>query len=167
MRKIRFLRVGSYALAALLMILGVSANAQFDNGSLVGTIHDATGAVIPGAAVTVTSSATGSISKTTSNASGDYEVPSLRVGTYTIAASAAGYADAIAKNIAISVGGRERIDLTLSVGSTQTTVEVSDVALQLETETSERGQEISGYQSAALPLVTRNYADLLGLVTGV
>ena len=167
MRKIGFLRVGSYVLAALLTILGVSANAQFDNGSLVGTIHDATGAVIPGAAVSVTSSATGSISKTTSNASGDYEVPSLRVGTYTIAASATGYADAIAKNIEISVGGRQRIDLTLSVGSTQTTVEVSDVALQLETETSERGQQISGYQSAALPLVTRNYADLLGLVTGV
>ncbi|WP_348641280.1 TonB-dependent receptor [Granulicella aggregans] len=133
----------------------------------MGTIHDATGAVIPGAAVTVTNDATGIVAKTTSNGSGDYELPSLRVGTYTIAASASGYADAIAKDIAISVGGRQRIDLSLSVGATATTVEVSGTALQLETESSERGQEISGYQSAALPLVTRNYADLLGLVTGV
>jgi hypothetical protein len=161
------LRTGSYLLAALLMFVGVAAQAQFDNGSLVGTIHDATGAVIPGAAVTVTNAATGSISKVTSNGSGDYEVPSLRVGTYTIAATATGYADAVAKNIEISVGGRQRIDLSLNVGSAQTTVEVSDVALQLETESSQRGQEITGYQSAALPLVTRNYADLLGLVTGV
>jgi outer membrane receptor protein involved in Fe transport len=167
MRQIRFLRVASYVLAALLTILGVSARAQFDNGSLVGTIHDATGAVIPGAAVTVTNDATGIVAKATSNGSGDYELPSLRVGTYTITASASGYADAIAKDIAISVGGRQRIDLSLNVGATSTTVEVSGTALQLETETSERGQEISGYQSAALPLVTRNYADLLGLVTGV
>ena len=167
MREIGFLRAGSYVLAALLTIMGVSARAQFDNGSLVGTIHDATGAVIPGAAVTVTNDATGIVAKTTSNGSGDYELPSLRVGTYTIAASASGYADAIAKDIAISVGGRQRIDLSLSVGATATTVEVSGTALQLETESSERGQEVSGYQSAALPLVTRNYADLLGLVTGV
>jgi len=167
MRKIRFVRACSYVFAALFAILGVSARAQFDNGSLVGTIHDATGAVIPGAVVTATSSATGSVSKATSNGSGDYEIPSLRVGTYTVTASATGYADAIANGIAISVGGRQRIDLSLSVGATATTVEVSGTALQLETETSERGQEISGYQSAALPLVTRNYADLLGLVTGV
>ncbi|WP_263373697.1 TonB-dependent receptor domain-containing protein [Granulicella aggregans] len=160
-------RVCSYLLAALFLVAGIEAKAQFDNGSLVGTIHDATGAVIPGAAVVVTNNATGIIAKATSNDSGDYELPSLRVGIYTIKASASGYAEAVANDIAISVGGRQRIDLSLSVGSTSTTVEVSGTALQLETETSERGQEISGYQSAALPLVTRNYADLLGLVTGV
>ncbi len=167
MRKIWVSRVCSYLLAALFLVAGIEAKAQFDNGSLVGTIHDATGAVIPGAAVVVTNNATGIIAKATSNDSGDYELPSLRVGIYTIKASASGYAEAVANDIAISVGGRQRIDLSLSVGSTSTTVEVSGTALQLETETSERGQEISGYQSAALPLVTRNYADLLGLVTGV
>jgi hypothetical protein len=167
MRKIWMSRVCSYLLAALFLVAGIEAKAQFDNGSLVGTIHDATGAVIPGAAVVVTNNATGIIAKATSNDSGDYELPSLRVGIYTIKASASGYAEAVANDIAISVGGRQRIDLSLSVGSTSTTVEVSGTALQLETETSERGQEISGYQSAALPLVTRNYADLLGLVTGV
>ena len=73
----------------------------------------------------------------------------------------------MAKNISIAVGGRQRIDLTLKVGQANaTTVEVSDVALQLETETSERGQEISGYQTEALPLVSRNFSDLLALVTG-
>jgi len=167
MRKIWVSRVCSYLLAALFLVAGIEAKAQFDNGSLVGTIHDATGAVIPGAAVVVTNNATGIVAKATSNDSGDYELPSLRVGVYTIKASASGYAEAVANDIVISVGGRQRIDLSLSVGSTSTTVEVSGTALQLETETSERGQEISGYQSAALPLVTRNYADLLGLVTGV
>jgi hypothetical protein len=166
MRKIWVFRVSRYLLATLFLVAGISAKAQFDNGSLVGTVHDATGAVIPGAAVTVTNNATGIVAKATTNGSGDYEVPSLRVGIYTITASASGYAPAVANDIAISVGGRQRIDLSLSVGSTSTTVEVSGTALQLETETSERGQTITSYQNQALPLVTRNYSDFLGLVPG-
>jgi hypothetical protein len=56
------------------------------------------------------------------------------------------------------------IDLILKVGATETTVEVRDVAVQLETETSERGQNVTNYQSESLPLVSRNYSDFLGLV---
>ena len=141
--------------------------AQYDNGSLVGTIRDTTGAPIPNAAVTITNTATGIATQVKSGGTGDYEVPTLRVGQYKISAAAPGFADAVANNISIEVGGRERIDLKLSVGTAATTVEVSGVALQLETETSERGQIISNYQSEALPLVSRNYSDLLGLVTGV
>src|SRR5580698_3902520 len=142
------------------------AHAQFENGSLVGTIHDSTGATVSGAQITVTNTATGIENSTLSNSSGDYQVPSLRVGSYRISASAQGFATAVAENIAISVDSRQRVDLTLQVGQAQTSVEVSDVALQLETDSSQRGQNISNYQSEALPLVTRNYSDLLGLVTG-
>ncbi|MGA3347044.1 MAG: carboxypeptidase-like regulatory domain-containing protein, partial [Terracidiphilus sp.] len=89
------------------------------------------------------------------------------MGVYNIEASAPGFASAEAKNITVSVAGRQRIDLTLNVGvADAVTVEVSDVALQIETETSERGQSVSGYQTEALPLVSRNYSDLLALVTG-
>jgi len=152
----------------LFLLLGAfGAQAQYDNGSVVGTIRDASGAVIAGATVTVTNTATGQVSKVVANASGDYDVPSLRVGVYTVSVSATGYADAVANNISVSVGGRSRIDLQVSVGSATTTVEVSDVALQIETETSERGQTVTNYESEALPLVSRNYSDLLGLVTGV
>jgi hypothetical protein len=140
--------------------------AQYENGSLVGTIKDGSGAPVAGAAVKITNDATAAVVEVKTNGSGDYEVPSLRVGVYTISASAAGFSDAVAKNITISVASRERIDLSLKVGSTATTVEVSDVALQLETETSERGQNITNYQSEALPLVSRNYSDLLGLIPG-
>jgi hypothetical protein len=153
----------------VLFALGVCGvmQAQYDNGSLVGTIRDTTGAPIPNAAVTITNTATGIATDVKSNGTGDYEVPTLRVGEYKISAVAPGFASAVANNISIQVGGRDRIDLKLGVGTTATTVEVSDVALQLETETSERGQIISNYQSEALPLVSRNYSDLLGLVTGV
>jgi hypothetical protein len=153
---------------AFLLLFGVgTAQAQFDNGSVVGAIHDATGAVISGASVTITNNATGVVTQATTNASGDYEAPSLHVGVYTIKATDAGYSDAVASNITVSVGGRQRIDLAMKVGEAATTVEVTGVSLQLETETSERGQTITNAQSEALPLVTRNYADLMGLVAGV
>jgi hypothetical protein len=152
---------------ALLLVLGAcSAWAQYDNGSLVGTIKDTTGAPIPGASLVIKDNATGGLTNVKTNGTGDYDVPSLRVGVYSITATAPGFGDAVAQNIAISVGGRQRIDLKLNVGSTQQTVEVSDVALQLETENSQRGQTITNYESEALPLVSRNYSDLLALVPG-
>ncbi len=151
----------------LLMFASSFAAAQYENGSLVGTIHDSTGAVMPGSAVTITNNATGVSSTVTTNSAGDYEVPSLRTGVYKISASAAGFAIAVAENITVSVGGRQRIDLALGVNGSNTTVEVNGVALQVETESSQRDQTITNYQSEALPLVSRNYSDLLGLVTGV
>jgi len=155
-------------LAGLLFAFCIpSARAQYEDGSLIGTIHDATGAAVPNAAITATNINTGNVIKVTANASGDYEIPSLRVGVYNIEASAPTFAPAEAKNITVSVAGRQRIDLTLKVGSADaTTVEVSDVSLQIETETSERGQSVSEYQTESLPLVSRNYSDLLALVTG-
>ncbi|MBB5343814.1 hypothetical protein HDF10_001789 [Edaphobacter lichenicola] len=166
MRKKRFSTASNLVAAILFFFLCSNLQAQYENGSLVGTIHDSSGATLSGASITITNNATGITAKATSNTSGDYEVPSLRVGVYTISAKSPGFSDAVANNITISVGVRERIDLSLQVGSTQTTVEVSDVALQIETETSQRGQTITQYQSAAFPLVSRNYSDLLGLVTG-
>src|SRR5882757_5464135 len=166
MRTNRFLSAPRLLAAILFFLLCSNLQAQYENGSVVGTIRDKSGAGIPNAVVTITNNATAASTKASSNAEGDYEVPSLHVGVYTIAATSSGFTNTVANNITVSVGGRQRIDLTLSVGATETTVEVSDVALQLETETSERGQVITNYQSEAFPLVTRNYSDLLGLIPG-
>jgi hypothetical protein len=166
MQKNIFSRAPRLLAASLFFFFCSYLQAQYDNGSLVGTIRDATGAAVPGAVVTITNNATAVTTKATTNGDGDYELPSIHVGVYTVSASAPGFTAAVANNIAVSVGGRQRIDLSLRVGGTETTVEVSDVALQLETETSERGQIITNYQSAAFPLVTRNYSDLLGLIPG-
>jgi hypothetical protein len=153
-------------MALLLVLPALYAYAQYENGSLVGTIHDSNGAAIPNVSVTVTNNATGIPTVVKSNGVGDYEVPELRFGIYTITAKAAGFADAEAKDITISVGGRQRIDLVMKVGATQTTVEVTGVALQLETESSQRPQTVTEYQTEALPLVSRNYSDLVDYVTG-
>jgi hypothetical protein len=149
-----------------LSLFSTFASAQYENGSAVGTIHDSSGAIVAGASVTVTNTATGIENKVTTDNNGDWEVPSLRVGVYRVTASMQGFTTAIADNITLSVGTRQRIDLTLQIGQAQETVEVNNVQLQLETESSQRGQIITQYQSASLPLVSRNYSDLLALVTG-
>ena len=76
------------ALLFLFAFASVQSHAQYENGSVVGTIKDATGAPIPGASVTITNTATAIATQTKTNGAGDYEVPSLRVGVYTITASA-------------------------------------------------------------------------------
>jgi hypothetical protein len=163
----KFVRsVRTLFLPLVLLLVTCAAHAQFDVGSVVGTIRDASGSAVPGATVTVTNNATNIATAVTSNSSGDYEVPSLHTGIYTISAKAPNYAEAIAQNISVLVGSRQRIDLELNVGQAQTSVEVSDIALALETESSQRGQTITQYQTEAFPLVTRNYSDLLALVTG-
>ena len=147
-------------------VFGVPAWAQFDNGSLVGTVKDASGAAVAGASVTAANAATGISAHTVTNSSGDYEFPDLKVGSYSITATFGGFSPAEAQNINVSVSSRVRIDLTLKVGSAETTVEVVGLEVAPETETSERGQTISNYQTASLPLVSRNYSDLLALVPG-
>jgi hypothetical protein len=155
------------AMALLLMLPSRTAFAQYDLGGVVGTIHDSSGAAVPNVTVTVTNDATGIATVVKTDQSGDYEVPELRVGVYTVSASASGFSIAEAKSITVSVGARARIDLVLKVGTAQaTTVEVSDVALQLQTDTSQRDQTITNYQTQSLPLVSRTYSDLVNYVVG-
>lgn len=164
MTQFKFVRI--FLVGLVLSLFSLSAIAQFDNGSLVGTLRDSTGAIVSGASVSVTNTATAIQEKTSTDSSGNWEIPSLRVGVYRVVASMRGFSNAVADNVTLSVGNRQRIDLTLQVGQAQETVEVNDVQLQLETESSQRGQTITQYQSTALPLVSRNYSDFLGLVTG-
>jgi hypothetical protein len=153
--------------ALLLLFPPCVLHAQYENGSLLGTIRDASGAPISNADVAVVNTATGISNKVKTDGTGNYDVPQLRVGVYTITATASGFSSAVAQNITVSVGNRQRIDLSLKVGAEETTVEVSGVALQIETESSQRDQTFTNLQTEALPQLNRNYSDLLGLVTGV
>jgi hypothetical protein len=154
------------ALAIALLLPAHAAFGQFDTGSVIGVIQDSSGAVVPGVTVNAVNKATGVVSTGVSSTSGEYEIPNLHTGNYKVTAEREGFSSAVADNVLVSVGVRQHIDLTLKVGQTATTVEVSDVALQIDTENSERGQTISGYQTSSLPLVSRNFSDFLALVTG-
>ena len=127
------------------------ALAQFDTASLVGTVRDRSGAAVPGATITLTATATGVSQKQTADEHGGFEFATVRIGAYVLTAEQPGFSVALADNIQLTVGARQRVDLTLQVGQVTERVEVSAAAARLETDSSDRAQVITGEQIRALP----------------
>jgi hypothetical protein len=151
----------------LLVLVAGTASAQFDTASVVGTVRDSSGSVIPNAKVTLTNTATGvSVTKTTS-ADGSYEFFTVKPGIYVVTAEQTGFALALVDNVEVQVAARMRVDLQMKVGQLSEKVEVTASAPLLETETSQRGQVITTAQIQELPLNGREYSSLALLTTGV
>jgi len=144
-----------------------TAHGQFDSAAVLGTIKDATGAIVPGATITLTDLAKGISVTATADANGDYQFPLVQVGKYQVTVAKTGFASVASAAFDVQIGARQRVDLALLNGSTTDTVTVNGAADVLETETSDRGETIQGQQSVELPLNGRAYADLAALVPGV
>ena len=140
---------------------------QFDAASVLGTIRDTSGAVIPEASIVLTNSQTGISLQSVTDAAGTYVFPSVKIGTYRVRAERAGFDPASSPDIAISVGARQRIDLELQPGGITQSVEVRTFAPLVETDSSQRGQIIGRVQATELPLNGREYSSLALLTTGV
>ena len=141
--------------------------AQFESGTVLGTIRDSSGAVVANAAVTLEDVNTGVDSKTHTDSSGNYQFVNERLGTYRVRVEAPGFQTTTASNFELQVNARQRVDLTLQVGETSQNVTVTGAAELLEADSSARGQVINPRQIVELPLNGRNYADLTLLVPGV
>ena len=112
-------------LGILLSLMAVPAYAQFDTGSVVGTIHDASGAVVPGATVTLTSTTTGVTATKTTGSDGNYEFFTVRPGVYLVTAEKSGFSIALVDNVQVQVAARLRVDLQMTVGQLTEKVEVT------------------------------------------
>jgi hypothetical protein len=145
----------------------VPAHAQFETASIVGTIRDTSGSVVPAATVTLTNTSTAVEATRTTGADGSYEFFTVKDGIYVITAEKSGFSIALVDNVQVQVGGRLRVDLQLPVGQVSEKVEVTASVPLLETESSQRGQVIGGAQVTALPLNGREYSALALLTTGV
>ena len=156
-------------LAAIVAILAptTTAFAQFDTASVLGTVRDSTGAVVPGATVTLKNVSTGIVANTVSDDKGDYQFQNVRIGSYTVRAELQGFSAAEAEDVQVTVNARLRVDLALKVGNVGETVVVMGAATLLESESSDRGQVIGKEQIVNLPLNGRAYADLALLSPGV
>ncbi|HEV3062320.1 MAG TPA: TonB-dependent receptor [Vicinamibacterales bacterium] len=150
-----------------LLLCVPSALAQFDTASVLGTVRDASGAVVPDAKVTLTNTATGVSTSRMSNAEGLYEIVTVQPGTYVVTAEKAGFSIALVDNVEVQVGARLRVDVQMTVGQLSEKVEVTAAAPLVETESSQRDQVITGDQTLALPLNGREYSALALLTTGV
>jgi hypothetical protein len=149
------------------LLLPAVAFAQFDAATVLGTVRDSSGAIVPGATVTLKNVSTGIAATAVSDESGNYQFLNVRIGTYTVRAELQGFSAAEAENVAVTVNARQRVDLALAIGSVGETVVVTGAAKLLETESSDRGQVIGKEQIVNLPLNGRAYADLALLSPGV
>lgn len=157
------------ALAAVcLCIAGAPAvHAQAVTGNISGTVTDASGAVIAGAQVLVTNTATGVNLTLTSNDQGRYNAPDLVVGPYQVTASKSGFQTTVQKNVNVTVGSQLVVNLSLQVGQEQQTVTVESEVSQVETQSTAISSLVSPQQMRDLPLNGRNFEQLLNLAPGV
>ena len=157
----------SIRVSALLLCGAALALAQFESGSVLGTITDPSGNVISGAAITLTNVRTGTSLKTVTDSSGNYLFVNQRLGTYRVRAEMTGFKAAEASPFDLTVDARQRVDLKLELGSLTEAVTVTEAAGVLEADTSSRGEVINPREISELPLNGRAYADLALLVPGV
>ena len=145
-----------------------SALAQRDLGTILGTIADSTGAVVPNARVTIINDNTGVRDVVQSNDAGIYIRPALQPGTYTVEVEASGFKKAVQRNILVTAGDRVQANILLEVGQITESVEVSAAPPALQTESTIIGQTIQSRNTSELPLGgQRKFTFLARLAPGV
>jgi hypothetical protein len=162
-----FIRGSARVSLALLLCLPALLWAQ-TTGSITGTVHDSSGAVIANAQVTISNDAKGINRTTPSNSAGEYLVAGLGQGTYDITVTAEGFKKFEAKAVTLDVAQKARVDVAMQVGSigTEIVVEGTSVA-QVETQSSDLAGTVSGKEISQLQLNGRNFTQLVTLVPGV
>jgi len=153
-------------LALLLGIAGL-ALAQNPSATVVGRVTDPAGAVVPGVAVKVINLDTNISQQVSSNEVGDFTVPYLNPGRYTLEATSAGFKSFRQSEFSLAVEQVLRIDIALTIGAATEAVEVRDTPPVLNTENSVRGEVTTHDEIAEMPLDGRNFSDLALLTGGV
>ncbi len=151
----------------LLFFYCAAAVGQVTTGSILGTIHDSTGAVVPNAKVTVTDTGKGTTSVHQTDSDGNYNVPFLIPGTYNVSVEMTGFKRSVSNNIVLDIDQKAQVDFTLELGGMSETVEVNTVAPLIRLDSSELGEVVGKRQVENLPLNGRNFAQLVYLVPGV
>ena len=147
--------------------LGVAgAMAQSDDGTIVGTVADQTGAVVPHASLVVTNRQTGLKFTTTSNDSGEFRIVAVPRGDYQAVVVAPGFQGQTVK-FQVQVASTQTLDFKLAIGATTQSVEVTDAAPLVDTTSATIGAVITGKQVTDLPLNGRNFTGLALLTPGV
>ncbi|HEX7895085.1 MAG TPA: carboxypeptidase-like regulatory domain-containing protein [Terriglobales bacterium] len=131
------------------------------NGTILGTVTDNSGAVVAGANVDVTNTATNVTSHTQTTSSGDFTIPFLSPGTYTVTVQAPGFQKSVTNSVPLVVGQQQRVNVAMKTGAVTETVEVQASAIALDTDTSAVTQTVTPTQIEQLPLQNRNFVGLL------
>ncbi|MBI3679397.1 MAG: TonB-dependent receptor [Acidobacteria bacterium] len=150
------------------LLLGLTALlfAQAPTGEVTGAVTDPTGAVVVGAAVTVTNPATNVQRSVVSTGNGIYVVSALPPGVYNLRVEIQGFQSQVRNGVELQVGQVARIDFSMKVGNVAEVVEITGLAPVLETESTSVGTVIENRRIVELPLNGRNYLQLASLIPG-
>jgi hypothetical protein len=159
--KSRLLRL----LPLTLLLLCGSAFAQ-ETGTILGTVTDPTGAAVPNARIAVTNTASGTTRNVTSNQDGNYNVPDLNIGSYSVKAEAPGFKSYEQTGITLNVNAVVRVNVGLQIGQAQESVTVEATAVAVQSDTSEQSSVITGTQIQNIDTNGRNPVQLATLVPG-
>jgi hypothetical protein len=156
----------SLILAISLLGSNVAAHAQIDTATIVGNVVDPSGAIIATATVTVRDEATGLVLAQKLSSRGGYNFTALKVGNYTVTATAPGFEGTQQKHVTLVIQQRLELNLTLKPGAVSETVDVRSDEVVLQTQEASVGQVVSEDEINNLPLNGRNYTLLAQLAPG-
>ena len=159
-------RLVHFLLLIALLSFSIASLAQSDNARVIGTVTDPSGAVVPGAVITITNQATANAKTVTAGADGNFSMSALQPGRYHLEAKQKGFKTATA-DITLEVSQVQQVPFKLQVGGADQVVNVTDEVPLVETSTSSTGEVIQGRQVTELPLNGRNFTQLALLTPGV
>src|SRR5450755_146857 len=150
----------------LSVVMGISIAAIAQQATIVGTVTDPSGAALPNVNVTVTNLDSNAVKQIQTNASGQFVVPDLNIGHYSVKAELAGFKSSEQKNVVLQVGDRDRIDFQMQVGGVQETVTVEADPVRVQTDSGEQSNVITGQQISQIAVSGRSMYQLAALVPG-
>jgi hypothetical protein len=149
------------------LVLPDIALGQAVTGTIVGTVTDSTGAALPGVTVTVTHQETGLARTVVTDDAGEYVVPSIPTGNYSVSSELTGFKKTALTNLHLGVDQRLRVDLNLELGQMTESVEIVAAAPLVQTDSSDLSTTVDEEQIKTLPLNGRNFVSLTRTVPGV
>jgi len=149
------------------VLLAIPASAQVAGGTISGTVKDPSGAVVPGASITITNEATGVSRNVAANTDGLYTAPNLLPGTYELKCTATGFRTEVRRGVLLTVGATQVLDVTMQVGTTGETVVVTSEVPAVQLGTSDISAVVNATTVRELPLNGRSWTDLATLQPGV
>ena len=155
-------------LLALGLVCSIRLHAQgATSGSILGTVSDPTGAVVPNASVQIKNVETGQVQQAPTDVQGRYTIADLPIGNYEAQVSASGFQTMVRRGITLTVGAQAVVDFSLQVGQSQQTVTVDAQVSQVDTVSAAVSSYVEQKQINDLPLNGRNFTDLVTLIPGV
>jgi len=155
--------------AAMILSFSFSSSAQEVTGTIVGTVRDSSGSVVPGATVTIADAQKGNtvVRTLTTDDEGAFSAPNLNISVYTISVEAANFKKSVQTDVKLDVGARRTVDFSLQAGKIEEVVTVEAEAATVDLQSATSGTVINGDQVRELSINNRNFTQLVALSPGV